>query len=152
MHAAGVARPGHRARELGRRSHGDALEREVDLEHPRDRLRFLDADLRAGERPVAALEHEPAVAGDRLVARIAGKLDITDGHALLRGGWRADLRGDRLRPARHHEGTERSAQAAPLAPPFHYAFPLRADNHRSPRPRESARPGWKRSPYGSWRR
>src|SRR5262245_63297579 len=151
MHAAGVARPGHRARELGRRSHGDALEREVDLEHPRDRLRFLDADLRARERPLAAFEHQSAIAGDRLVARIAGDLDIADGHARLWRGWRT-LRKNYLRPTRHDDGAERSPSAPPLAPRFRLALPIRTPSHRSPRPRECAQPARKRAPCGSWRR
>ena len=50
----------HGRRDLGRRFHRDALEREVDLEHAGERLRLVDADLRAGERMLAGLEHRGA--------------------------------------------------------------------------------------------
>ena len=51
------------------RFHRDAFEREVDLEHARERRRLVDADLRAGKGMLAGLEDEALVGPDRLVAR-----------------------------------------------------------------------------------
>ena len=61
MDAPAVPRLQHRGRDLGRRRHGDALEREVRLQHARERLRLVDADLRAREGTLAALEDQALV-------------------------------------------------------------------------------------------
>ena len=66
----------------------DALERKVDLEHAAEDLRLVDPDLRAGERMLAQLEHDPLIGADRLVARIALDVDEADGHPRLRLGRR----------------------------------------------------------------
>ena len=47
LDAAGLARLHDRRRKRIRGLHGDALERELDLEHAGERLRLVDADLRA---------------------------------------------------------------------------------------------------------
>ena len=39
----------------------DPLEREVGLQHARERLRLVEADLRAGEGTLAALEHQTPI-------------------------------------------------------------------------------------------
>ena len=51
-----LARLHDRGRDLGRRFHADALEREVGLQHAGERLRLVEPDLGAGEGPLAALE------------------------------------------------------------------------------------------------
>ncbi len=48
-----------------------------------ERLRLVDADLRAGERMLAALQDQALIGRDRLVARIALDLDVADGDARL---------------------------------------------------------------------
>ena len=40
----------------------DALEREVGLQHARERLRLVDADLRAGKGMLAGLEDQALIA------------------------------------------------------------------------------------------
>ena len=85
MDVAGVARLHHRGRDLGRRFHADALEREIDLQHAGRCLRVLVPDLSADEGTLAALENDSPIGHERLVARIAGDLDIADGDTRL--GW-----------------------------------------------------------------
>jgi len=76
----------HRGRDLSRRRHADPLEGELGLQHARERLRLLEADLCTGKGALAALEHQAPIARDRLVAGIAGDFDIADGDALRRRG------------------------------------------------------------------
>ena len=116
MDPARIPRLHHRGRDLGRRRHADPLEGELGLQHARERLRLVEADLRTGKGTLAALEHQTPIARDRLVAGIAGDLDIADGHALRRGRWRL-LRECRLRQARNDDATQCSAQVAPPALP-----------------------------------
>ena len=79
-----IPRLHHRGRDLGRRRHADPLEGEFGLQNTRERLRLVEADLRTGKGSLAVLEHQAPKARDRLVAGIAGDLDIADGHALRR--------------------------------------------------------------------
>ena len=72
-----------RGRDLHVRLHGDAFEREIGLEHARQRRGLVDADLRARIRVLAGLQDQPLVGADRLVARIAVDLDEADGELLL---------------------------------------------------------------------
>ena len=77
-----------RRRDLVGRLHRDAFEREIGLEHARQRRGLVDADLRAGERMIARLEDQPLVGPHRLVARIALDLDEADHDVLARRGRR----------------------------------------------------------------
>src|SRR5262245_58400095 len=94
-----------RGRHLLRGFDGDALEREIDLEHARERLRLVDPDLRTCKRRFARLEHDALVSLDRLVARVARDVDIADSHASLRRRWlRRSLGSDELGGAHNEHG------------------------------------------------
>ena len=86
---AGIERLEYGRRDFVRRFHRDAIEREVHLQHARQRGSFIDADLRADKRMLARLEDDALVGTDRLVARVAVDLYEADGQFLLwlpRGG------------------------------------------------------------------
>src|SRR5262249_4032115 len=89
----------------------NVLEGELDLEHPAQRLRLVECDLRAGERALAAPEHQPAIGRDRLVARVARDLDIADGDPGLRGSGRRGLRYRSPTETPNEHRTKRGAQA-----------------------------------------
>src|SRR6266516_262863 len=117
MHAARLACPQHRAGDVRRRPDADAIERELDLQHPAERLRLVEPDLRAGIGTLALLEDQASKTRDRLIARIPCDLDIADGHARRRRLWRG-LREGGL--CSRHEGNaiQDYGQAAPRAPPL----------------------------------
>ena len=81
---AGVRCLQDRGRHVRRRFDHDAIEREVRVQEPDERRRFIDADLGAGERMLGRLEDDPVTGTDRRVARIAVDLDESDFDVLLR--------------------------------------------------------------------
>ena len=116
----------HRRRDLLGRFHRDALEREIDLEHARERLRLVDADLRAGKRMLAGLEDEPLVGADRLVARIALDLDKADGARAGCGAAAGVLARTRERSAAHSADWQQSRHTEQQR----LSMPPHASNHR----------------------
>ena len=104
----------HGRRDLVGRLHRDPLEREIGLEHARQRLRLVDADLRAGEGVLAGLEDQALVGPDRLVAGIALDLDEADRQPLPRrlrilgaAPARPQTRASRQRPVNSRTGCQR---------------------------------------------
>ncbi len=84
MDALRLARLHDRRRERIRRFHGDALQREVDLERAGERLRLFDADLRSDKGMLAGPEDHALGGADRLVAWISCDLNEAYGDARLR--------------------------------------------------------------------